>query len=95
MENMILFWRASIMKLVYYIPAMLLVAFHGWLTVYIGFGGFSPIVYVWIALLLGSAVFLSYGKFWGGAFGMLTGVHWMHMSTIDTGQVINIELPLA
>ena len=51
-------------------------------------------VYLWIALLLVSAVFLSYGKSWGGIFGMLTGVHWIYMSTIDTGQVINIELPL-
>jgi len=25
---------------------------------------------------------------------MITGIHWIYMSTIDTGQVINIELPL-
>ena len=82
------------MKVVYYIPSILLTAFYGWLTVCFGFGGISPIVYMWIALLFGSAVFLSYGKFWGGILGMIPGVHWIYMSTIDTGQMINIELPL-
>lgn len=82
------------MKIVYYIPSIIFVAFYGWLTVNFGFGGISSIAYVWIALLLGSAVLLSYGKFWGGVFGMLTGAYWVYMSTIDTGQVINIEMPL-
>ncbi len=82
------------MKIVYYIPSVLFAAFYGWLTVYMGFSGFSPIVFVWIALLFSSAVLLSKDIFWGGAFGMLTGIHWIYISTIDTGQIINIELPL-
>jgi len=30
----------------------------------------------------------------GWIFGVLPGIHMMYMSTKDTGQVINIELPL-
>lgn len=40
------------MKIVYYIPAILFAAFLGWLTVNFGFGGVSPIAYLWIVLLL-------------------------------------------
>ncbi len=61
------------MKIVYYTPLILVVAFYGWLLIYIGFGGISPIVYVWIALLFSSAVLLSKDIFWGGTFWMLTG----------------------
>lgn len=82
------------MKIVYYIPAILFTMVYGWLAASFGFGGVSPIAFVWMALLFGSAVLLSYEKFWGSIFGMLTGTHWIYMSTIDTGQVINIELPL-
>ncbi len=82
------------MKIVYYIPSILFVAFHGWVSLYIGFGSISPMAYVWLALLFSSAVLLSKDRFWGGIFGMLTGIHWIYMSTVDTGQVINIELSL-
>lgn len=50
--------------------------------------------FTWIALFLISGILLSKEKVWGCLFGMIPGIVFVWMSTNDTGQVINIELPL-
>ena len=80
-------------KLIGYIPAVLFTAFY----LYVGMTGAGltmSMVLIWLACFWLSAFFLHKGLFWGGAFGLLPGVHMIYMSTQYTGQVINIEMPL-
>ena len=80
-------------KLIGYIPAVLFTAFY----LYVGMTGAGltmSMVLFWLACFWLSAFFLHKGLFWGGAFGLLPGVHMIYMSTQYTGQVINIEMPL-
>lgn len=81
------------MKIVFYILAILFTAFYA-LVMLNGLSIMLSIVITWIALFIISGVLLSKGQFWGGFLGVLPGIHLMYMSTKDTGQVINIELPL-
>lgn len=80
-------------KVIFYMPAILFAGVFGLLTISFGFGSTSPIVIVWIVLFLVSGFLLNKEKFWGAIFGMLPGIHWIYMSTKDTGQAIDIELP--
>ena len=80
-------------KLIGYIPAALFTGFY----LFSGLTGASitmSMVIIWLACFWLSAFFLHKGLFWGGAFGLLPGVHMIYMSTQYTGQVINIEMPL-
>ena len=81
-------------KIVFYMPIVLLAILYGWLAITFGIGSISPIIFVWIALFLVGSFLLNKDKFWGGIFGILPGIHLIYMSTKDTGQNINIELPL-
>ena len=54
---------------------------------------FSPLWYVWIALLWFCGFILNKGKVWGGLFGLLPAIHILYMSTQETGQVIS-EMPI-
>ena len=80
-------------KLIGYIPAALFTGFYL-------FSGLTEarlsmsIVVAWIVCFWLSAFFLHKGLFWGGAFGLVPGIHMIYMSTQYTGQVINVELPL-
>ena len=60
----------------------------------LGLGLISIKEIVWIALFLISGFLLSKEKVWGCVFGMIPGIVFAWMSTNETGQVINIELPL-
>lgn len=81
-------------KIIYFISALVFVAFYGFIAIASGLGAFfSPVVYVWIAALVISGVLLMKDLFWGGFVGMLPGIHLMYMSTQDTGQILPIELP--
>lgn len=82
------------MKIVFYIPAILFAVFIAWAASSLGFVSISPMALVWFALFVVAGVLLSKGKFWGGLIGVLPGFYLMYMSTKDTGQVINIEMPL-
>lgn len=81
-------------KTVFYMPAILFAILLGWVAISLGIGSISPIGLVWIALFLVGGFLLGKDKFWGGILGILPGIHMIYMSTKDTGQVINIELPL-
>lgn len=79
-------------KIVYFLPVMLSILFFG-LVMLIGLA-IGLIHLIWLVLYLVSGILLARGRFWGAAFGMLPGFHMMYMSTVDTGQVLPIELPL-
>lgn len=81
-------------KIIFYIPAILFTILFGWLSITFGIKSTSPIVLVWIALFLMGSFILNKGRFWGGVFGILPGIHWIYMSTQETGQSVAIEFPL-
>jgi len=80
-------------RIVFYIPAILFVIIFGWFAISFGIGSISPIVFVWIILFLVSGYLLNNANVLGGVLGILPGINLIYMSTKDTGQVINIELP--
>lgn len=80
-------------KAVFYIPAVFFIAIFWTVATSIGFSAISPVVVVWIALFVVSAILLSKGKFCGGFLGALPGIHFIYMGTKDTGQIIN-ETPM-
>ena len=85
--------ESFVKKIVFYIPAILFAIIFGWLVISFGIGPISPIVLVWITLFLVSGFLLNNDKVLGGVLGLLPGIHMIYMSTKETGQVINIELP--
>ena len=82
------------MKTIVFLPAIIFTAFYSLVLIGLGFSSVWPIVYVWIGLFIISGFLLSKGLFWGGFFGVLPGIYMMYMSTINTGQIIDIELPI-
>lgn len=81
-------------KFIFYIPTVLFAIIFGGLAIIGGTSSVSPIVIVWIGLFLVGGFILNQYKPWGAIFGMLPGIHLIYMSTKDTGQAIDIELPL-
>lgn len=81
-------------KIVFFIPPIIFGIFYGGIIIGTSPSVVSPIIYPWIGLFVISGLLLSKGLFWGGLPGMLPGIHLMYMSTKDTGQIINIELPM-
>lgn len=80
-------------QFLYFLPFIIfIVAYMG--AVIMGLGMISVKEVMWIALFLISGFLLSKEKVWGCLFGMIPGIVFVWMSTKDTGQVINIELPL-
>ena len=55
---------------------------------------FAPLWWAWALLFWLGGVLLCKERFWGGLFGLIPAFHLVYMSTQDTGQVIDIELPL-
>ena len=82
-KKQFLYFLPFIISIVVYIAAVLM-----------GLGMISVKEVIWIALFLISGFLLSKEKVWGCLFGMIPGIVFVWMSTNDTGQVINIELPL-
>ena len=82
-KKQIAYFLPFILSIIIYLGAMLL-----------GLGLISIKEIVWIALFLISGFLLSKEKVWGCVFGMIPGIVFAWMSTNETGQVINIELPL-
>lgn len=80
-------------KIVFYIPAIIFIFFCVLLATQ-GIGPISPIVAIWVVLFLIAGILLSKAIFWGGLLGILTSIYFTYMSTQETGQVIDIELPL-
>jgi hypothetical protein len=82
------------MKIVFYLPAILFTAFYGLAAMSIGISSISPIAFVWITLFIVAGALLRKGKFFGGFIGIIPGIHFIYMSTKDTGQVMDIEMPM-
>ncbi|MEE0944480.1 MAG: substrate-binding domain-containing protein [Clostridia bacterium] len=80
-------------KYIGYIPAVLFSAFY----LMVGFVGASftmSMVLLWLACFWISAILLHKGVFWGGVFGLFPAINMIYMGTQETGQVIDIEIPL-
>ena len=80
-------------QIAYFLPFILSIIIYLGATI-LGLGLISMKEIVWIALFLISGFLLSKEKVWGCVFGMIPGIVFAWMSTKETGQVINIELPL-
>ena len=80
-------------QLLYFLPFILSIIIYLGATV-MGMGLISIKEIIWIALFLVSGFLLSKEIVWGCVFGMVPGIVFVRMSTVYTGQVINIELPL-
>ena len=80
-------------QIAYFLPFILSIIIYLGATI-LGLGLISIKEIVWIALFLISGFLLSKEKVWGCVFGMILGIVFAWMSTNETGQVINIELPL-
>ena len=80
-------------KYIGYIPAVIFTAFYmcAGLT---GAGLEMSMILVWLACFWISALLLHKGLFWGGVFGLIPAINMIYMGTQETGQVINIEIPL-
>ncbi|WP_394919179.1 hypothetical protein [uncultured Robinsoniella sp.] len=79
-------------KIVFFVPAIIYALFYGFIIIGVGLL-ISPLVYAWICFFLISGFLLYKGKFGGGFIGMLPGIHFIYMSTQDTGQVLPVERP--
>ena len=80
-------------KIWYFIPAILLLALDA--MVLILDMDFIPLQHIlWLALFGLAGFLLARGHFWGAGFGLMPAIEFIHMSTVHTGQVIDIELPL-
>lgn len=80
-------------KYIGYIPAILFSAFY----LIVGFAGAGlelSMILLWLACFWISALLLHKGLFWGGVFGIFPAIHMIYMGTQETGQVIDIEIPL-
>ena len=80
-------------QFLYFLPFIIFVVVYIG-AVIMGLGMISVKEVIWIALFLISGFLLSKEKVWGCLFGMIPGIVFIGLSTKDTGQVINIELPL-
>lgn len=80
-------------QILYFLPFIFSIITYLGATV-LGLGMISAKEIVWIALFLISGFLLGKEKIWGCVFGMIPGIVFVWMSTNDTGQVINIELPI-
>ena len=80
-------------QIAYFLPFILSIIIYLGATI-LGLGLISMKEIVWIALFLISGFLLSKEKVWGCIFGMIPGIVFTWMSTNETGQVIDIELPL-
>lgn len=80
-------------QLLYFLPFILSIIIYLGATV-MGLGLISIKEIIWVALFLVSGFLLTKEKVWGCLFGMVPGIVFVWMSTVYTGQVINIELPL-
>ena len=61
------------MKLLYCFPALLYCGLVGTIGFDVGFGGFEPEAWVYVALLIMAAVLLCTNKWWGCIPGMVVG----------------------
>lgn len=85
----------TMMKItLYFLPAIIFTLFYGFIGITTSFTAISPIVILWLVLFVVSGCLLIKKVFWSALLGMLPAIHLIYMSTQETGQVVNIELPL-
>lgn len=80
-------------NIAFFIPAIIFTVIYGLIVIGTGLS-VSAMVFVMIALFIASGIFMSKKLFWGCLLGVFPGGYLIYMSTVDTGQIMNIELPL-
>ena len=79
------------MKFLYSAPALLYCGLIGIIGFDVGFGGFEPEAWIYVLLLITSAVLLSMNKWWGSIPGMTVGGIIIYLfETADSHQHINV-----
>ena len=79
------------MKFLYSIPALLYCGLVAMIGFDLGFGGFEPEAWVYVALLLTAAVLLSANKWWGSIPGMAVGGIVIYLfETTNAHQHVNV-----
>lgn len=81
-------------KIIYFIIPIMFVLLFGSIITFLDYNSLSPLTFWWFTFLLIGSILLSLNFFWGAFIGAMPAIHWIYMSTQDTGQAINIELPL-
>ena len=82
------------MKIIFFIPAILFVMIFVFVVTSLGISSIEPRSYVWLALILIAGILLSKDQFLGGFIGIFLGILTIYSSTKETGQIIDIELPI-
>lgn len=80
-------------KIIFYIPAVLVAIFYGFIAITMGVKSISPFVLVFMGMLFVSAFLLERKRFWGAFFGILPAIYVIYMGTQETGQVVS-ETPI-
>ena len=80
-------------QILYFFPFILSIVVYLCVT-FLGLGMISVKEMIWMVLFFIGGLLLSKEKIWGCMFGMIPGIAFVWMSSNDTGQVVNIELPL-
>ena len=78
----------------FYIPAVCALLFYGGIALSGSIGSVAPAAWLFVALLFAAAFTMAKGKWWGCLFGVAVGAKLIQMSTVYTGQVIDIERPM-
>lgn len=73
-----------------YVPAVIFTAFYAFLN----FGAVSAAVYPWLLCMWVAALLFHKGIYMGGVFGLFPSICFIYMGTRETGQVIDIEIPI-
>ena len=81
-------------KIMLFGPAIIALLLYLIIGLISNFRAISPFVWLFVALLFVSAVFMFKGKWFGCIGGIIVGVVLIYMSMQYTGQSINIEKPL-
>lgn len=80
-------------KYIGYIPAVLFSALY-FMDGFMGGSLDFSVVLLWVVCFWLAAFLLHRGVFWGSASGLIPAFHMIYMGTQETGQVVNIEIPL-
>lgn len=80
-------------KLIYFVPFITFLVVYA-VMILLGFGIISFKEVVWLFMFFAGGILLFKRKVFGSVVGVIPAIIFIFMSANDTGQVINIELPL-
>lgn len=81
-------------KRLFYLPAVISLLFYIFMGINFGFKSINYFVWVFVFVLFISAYFMNRNNYFASIGGIIVGIYLIYMSTIDTGQIIKMEMPL-